>query len=105
MDRARLRAVLAGGSSITFDGRPRALVEKGELQGEGFFASRLMRNLVLVKLVEPSDSVSGKPTLQTLLYFPYDPLQVGDGGASLAYSRDQFRMALGRNFGAENLDE
>ncbi len=105
MDRARLRAVLAGGSSITFDARPRALVEKRDLQGEGFFASRLLRNVVLAKLVEWSDNASSKALLRTLLYFPYNPTQIGDGGASIVYSRDQFRITLERNFGAENLDE
>jgi hypothetical protein len=105
MDRARLRAVLAGGSSIVFDARPRALVDKSEAPGDGFFASRLLRNVVLVKLVESGESAANRPALQTLLYFPYDPQAIGDGGGSIAYSRDQFRLALERNFGVEKLDE
>src|SRR5690349_8746862 len=104
MDRDRLRAVLAGGSSIIFDGRPRATAEKGATS-DGFFDSRLLRNIVLVKLVESSEEAQLRPGLQTLLYFPYDPKQIGDGGASVIYSRELFRSALERNFGVENLDE
>ena len=105
MDRARLRAVLAGGSSIIFDGRPRHVVERTEGSGEGFFESRLLRNVLLVKLVESNGDALSRAELQTLLYFPYDPQQIGDGGSSLVYSRDQLRIALVRNFGLEKLDE
>ncbi len=105
MDRARLRAVLSGGSSIIFDARPRPVAEKTDAQAEGFFESRLLRNVMLVKLVESSEDVLSRPGLQTLLYFPYDPQQIGDGGASISYSREQFRIALERNFGVEKIDE
>jgi len=105
MDRSRLRAVLSGGSSIIFDARPRQTGEKPDPQAEGFFESRLLRNVILVKLVESSDDVLSRPGLQTLLYFPYDPQQIGDGGASIPYSRAEFRNALERNFGVEKIDE
>ena len=105
MDRTRLRAVLSGGSSIIFDARPRVVNETPDPKAEGFFESRLLRNVMLVKLVESGEEAKSRSGLQTVLYFPYDPQQIGDGGASIAYTRDQFRVALERNFGIEKVDE
>ena len=96
---------MPGGSSIIFDARPRAGAEKEAASTEGFFQSRLLRNLILVKLVESGEDTADRPTLQTLLYFPFDPNQVGDGGASLAYAPAQIRYSLERNFGLEKVDE
>lgn len=100
MNRIRLKAVLAGGSSIAFDARPRAVLN-GYLDGDGFFESRLLRNVLLVKLVEANEDPPYQPALRTLLYFPFDPLSLGNGGRSLVYYGDQFRSVIERTLGIE----
>lgn len=104
MNRIRLKAVLAGGSSIAFDARPRAVLN-GYLDGDGFFESRLLRNVLLVKLVEGSEEKPQQPILRTLLYFPFDPLSLGNGGRSLVYAGKCFRPVIERTLGIELNEE
>ena len=104
MNRDRLKAVLAGGSSITFDARPREVAQgDGDANaGEGFFQTRLLRNVMLVKLVQVlDDDPSRVAKLQTLIYFPFDPHAMGNGGRSIIFTGERFRVAIERNFGVE----
>jgi hypothetical protein len=94
MQRARLKAILTGGSSIAFNARPRS---DG---GEPFFESRLLRNIAIIKLGDVSEA--GQGVLRTLVYFPYDPQTPEQGGRSILISDDSnFRHELERHFGID----
>lgn len=106
MHHTRLRAILRGGSSITFDGRPRADTVGLQHVAEGFFESRLLRNVILAKLAVTSDAASDQGDLQTLIYFPYDAQALGKGGRSVVFMNGaEFRTELQRNFGIDKSDK
>lgn len=105
MHHTRLRAILRGGSSVTFDGRPRADASGLQRCAEGFFESRLLRNVILAKLAVTSDVSSSQGDLQTLIYFPYDAQALGKGGRSVVFTNGaEFRTELQRNFGIDRSD-
>lgn len=70
-----------------------------------FFQQKILRNVILLKQIKPEVSLEEekyKP-VSTLIYFPFDALNPGDGGRSVAYGYMTIRHELRKHFGAPNL--
>jgi hypothetical protein len=103
MDRTRLRAMLSNGSSITFDARTRA-AKDGE-EKRNFFDYAPLRRALLLKVSDQSDRNDSNRGLKTLLYLPYDAENIGNGGASLTFTREVSSQVLAKFFGVDKVDE
>lgn len=106
MERQRLRAILQTGSTAIFDCRPKVIEEGQEKQKTiNFFEQKILRNVILLKQIKPevqSDEEKYRP-VSTLIYFPFDASNPGDGGRSVIYGYLTIRHDLRRHFGAPNL--
>lgn len=106
MERQRLRAILQSGSTAVFDCRPKIVSERIDLQKQVyFFEQKLLRNVILLKQIRPqvrADDEKYRP-VSTLIYFPFDASNAGDGGRSVDYVYSTIRHELRRHFGAPNL--
>mgnify|MGYP000892162175 CR=1 FL=1 len=96
MGRTQLKALLSSGaSSIVFDVRPRDSFFSNDEAIPGFFELSLLRNVILLKTVEPDQG------LQTRLFVPFDGNRATKGGASLICSAGMTRRDLEAFFGAK----
>jgi hypothetical protein len=90
MRRLRLKALLAAcPPPIVFDARARELPgEEGDGQSEArmlqpFFEHSLFKNAMLLKTIGRAAADMPANTVQTRLYFPFDPKHPGNGGMSM----------------------
>jgi hypothetical protein len=103
MDRTRLRAMLSSGSSITFDVRTRETKDGGEKKS--FFDYPPLRRALLLKVTDQSERGTTNRGLKTLIYLPYEANNIGNGGASLSYTRDLSGETLARFFNVDKIDD
>jgi hypothetical protein len=106
MERQRLRAILQSGSTAVFDCRPKLVGDGAENQKiVWFFEQKLLRNAILLKQIKPEIAVDEEKyrPVSTLIYFPFDATNPGDGGRSVVYGYMTIRHELRRHFGAPNL--
>ena len=70
-----------------------------------FFDSSLLKNVILIKTVErESAEMDEGATLQTRLFFPFDPRNAGKGGVSLLCGRDFSVRTLEKHFDIKKID-
>jgi hypothetical protein len=104
MERQRLRAVLQTGSTAVFDCRPKS-ENIHEVVGDSsaeFFEQRVLRNAIVFKFIKPDDSSESERfrPVQSIIYFPFDAKNPGDGGSSISYDPATIRGELRRKFGS-----
>jgi hypothetical protein len=107
MERQRLRAILQSVSTAVFDCRPKSYHDsKSGIDNVAiFFEQKLFRNTILLKQIKAEaapEEEKYKP-VSTLIYFPFDAANPGDGGRSVTYGYMTVRHDLRRHFGAPNL--
>lgn len=95
MESARLELLLAAGPSLRFDVLEisRRLVAAGR-SSELLFRTAFLNRSILLKHVDRGvDRRGAKPSrpIQTLVYFPYDPVRPESGGESFVYSHEALR--------------